>query len=220
MGSSVRLMFSLSVAALITLSCGASNAQLLVNDWDSDLESWRFDFGPAGGTLAQDPSEGSPDNASGALRLDMMFDIGANGGNNRFAYTGDVFGSETDLTGFDELLFDLKIDQSSVLDAFGNHGFFEFVSRETDNYNFNSIFGTNLPAGNGDWMTFSVPTSSLSATRAFTVQLYGGPSQNIDGDITLWIDNIRLVNAIPEPTTGLLGFIAASIGACTLRRRN
>lgn len=221
MKSSARLFCSLFLGMAIVSCCNAINAQLLVNDWDTDLEDWRFDFGPAGATLAQDPTEGSPGNAAGALRLDMNFNIAINGGSNRFAYTGDVFGSETDLSIYDEVLIDVKIDQTSVQDAFGNHGFFSFVSRETDGYSFNTVASQNLPSATPEWITLSAPASSLTATRAFTVQLYGGPSQNITGDITLWIDNLRLTSApVPEPTTGLLGLIAVTLSAFSSRNRS
>ncbi len=205
---------SLLLAALLTvgLSCGFASAQV-INDFDSDLESWRFDFG-AGGSIVHDPTEGSPGNPSGAAMLTFDFPGGG------IAFTGDVFGSETDLTGAPTLLFDLKVDPSSALDAFGNYGFMQFVSRETDSYSWGNQAGTSIPAVSG-WQTFSLATSGdglgMSATRAFTLQVYGGPSQNIPGDVILWIDNIRLV---PEPSTlGLAGLLAV-VGLASSRRKN
>ncbi|QDT68867.1 hypothetical protein MalM25_17920 [Planctomycetes bacterium MalM25] len=191
---------------------GPTRADMLVNDFGDGVQSWRFDFGsPITPGLSRDATEGSPGNAQGALRMDMTY-VASQGGNNNFAFTGDVFFPETDLSGYDNVEFDLKIADGAALDAFGNHGFFQFVSRETGGYSFNSVLGQNLAPNTGVWIPFSVPTDTMTATRAFTIQLYGGPSQNIDGPITLFLDNVRLTNNIPEPTglvvAGLLGLTA------------
>jgi len=203
----------LLLAALLTvgLSCGFASAQV-INDFDTDLESWRFDFG-AGGTIVHDPAEGSPGNPAGAAKLTFDFPGGG------IAFTGDVFGSETDLTGTPTLLFDLKVDPSSSLDAFGNYGFLQFVSRETDGYNWGNQAGLNLPAVTG-WQTFSVATSGdglgMANTRAFTLQIYGGPSQNIPGDVVVWLDNVRLV---PEPSSIALAGLFAVVGLASNHRK-
>ncbi|MEO0530747.1 MAG: PEP-CTERM sorting domain-containing protein [Planctomycetota bacterium] len=194
----------------------AQAQDLLVNDFGDGLQSWRFDFGsPITPILSRDGNEGSPGNAQGALRMDMTY-VSSQGGNNNFAFTGDVFFPAMDLSGFEELLFDLKIADGAALDAFGNHGFFQFVSREGDGYGFNSVLGENLAPETGVWKTFSVPTDTMTETRAFTVQLYGGPDQNIDGPITLFLDNIRLV---PEPSTIALATLVAGLAA-TRRRKS
>jgi hypothetical protein len=207
----MRLHLCAAFLALLGLA-GSASADQIVNNFDSGLQTWRFDFGGPGSTLSNDPTQDSTGNpASGALKMVMPFDV-ALGGNNKFAFTGDLFFPGQNFAGsFTELKFDLKIDPSSALDAFGNHGFFAFVSRETDGYNYNQVLGLNLPQGVGAWTTYTVPTTSMLATRAFTIQNYGGPSQNIQGNITMWMDNIRLV---PEPgawalmLTGLLGIRA------------
>ena len=99
----------------------------------------------------------------------------------------------------------------------------QFVSRETDGYTWGNQPGVNLPASS-DWQTFEVSTAAdppnnvlgMSATRAFTLQIYGGPSQNIPGDVVLWLDNVRLV---PEPSTIGLACLFAVAGLAGYRRR-
>ncbi|MEQ8848709.1 hypothetical protein [Botrimarina sp.] len=206
--------------AMATVTGGVAYGDMLVNDFGDGLQSWRFDFGsPITPNLSRDASEGSPGNAPGALRMDMTF-VSSQGGGNRFAFTGDLFFPATDLSGFDTLEFDLKIADGAALDAFGNHGFFQFVSRETDSYNFNSVLNQNLAPVTGQWQTYTVPAAEvdgMTATRAFTVQLYGGPDQNIDGGITLLLDNIRLTgDPIPEPSAFVIT-IAAGLLAATRR---
>ena len=45
----------------------------------------------------------------------------------------------------------------------------------------------------------------LNKIRAVTFQLYGGPSQNMTGPVTLWIDNVKFTE-LPEPASvALLG---------------
>ncbi len=194
---------SMMVVALCGMGLGSQAAgQLVVNNFDSGLQAWRFDFGAPNSVLSNDPTMDSTGNPnSGSLKMEMPFDI-AQGGNNKFAYTGDVFFPAMNLAAtYSEVLFDLKVDPNSAVDAFGNHGFFAFVSRETDGYSYNQLFGINLPQGAGEWTTYSAPASTLLATRAFTVQLYGGPQQNLQGTVTMWMDNIRLV---PEPAAGIM----------------
>ena len=189
------LLHGLAVGCAICACIGTASAQTIY-DFDNPGELWRYDFGgPGDPIILHDPAEGSPGNPAGAMKLIMPFT------GSTFAFTGDAFFPATDLSAASELLFDVKVDTSaSTLDAFGNYGFMNFVSRETDNYNWGGQFGANLPAVDG-WQTFSVDPSSMTATRAFTFQLYGGPDQNIFGAVELFIDNVRL---IPEPSSAAL----------------
>lgn len=206
-----------SLAVISALIVGTHASAGVINDFDSDLESWRFDFGGTAppSSISHDPSEGSPGNAPGAARLVYGF---PNGGG--IAFTGDVFGSPTDLTGSTDIAFDVKISPVSSQDAFGNYGFMQFVSRETGNYDWGGQSGFNLTGPTDEWQTLTIPTASnggmdMAATRAFTLQIYGGPSQNIPGPVAIWIDNVRTV-PIPEPSAiVLLGL--ATVGFATWR---
>jgi len=191
---------------LAAMSASTTVSALQINDFGSGLQSWRFDFGgPA--TITHDPAQGSPGNAAGAAK--MVFNFPFNGG---MAFTGDLFFAGQNLTGNPLLLFDILVDPSSAHDAFGAYGYLDFVSRETDNYNWGNQTGRNLPGTPGVWQTFSVPTTSglgMTQTRALTLQLYGGGGQNIQAPVTLWLDNIR---TIPEPTS--LAILAIGAAGC------
>lgn len=215
MRCAARSLVHLAVAMLLCSPVVAAN--MLINDFDDAGELWRYDFGsPITPSITLDAAEGSPDNAQGAMRLDMSFST-SQGGNNVFAFTNDAFFPATDLSGFDAWEFDLKIVDGAAQDAFGNYGFFQIVSRETDGYSFNTIEGLNLLGPTGEWRTFSVPTDTMTATRALTLQLYGGPAQNIDGSISLLIDNVRLTMVIPEPSSAMLALLSPV--ALVARRR-
>ena len=212
-----NLKFVAAIALMAALFLGQAGHAVTINDFDSDLESWRFDFGGTAppSSIIHDPAEGSPGNPSGAARLVFGF---PNGGS--IAFTGDVFGSETDLTSSPFLKYDVKISGLSSQDAFGNYGFAQFVSRETGGYTWGNQPGYNLPGPTDVWQTFTIPTTSnggldMTNTRAFSFQIYGGPSQNIPGPVVVWLDNIRLV---PEPASLSLFGLAAGMVVLSRRR--
>jgi len=200
---SARYGVALAVFVVATSASLTASAFLQIYDFDNANENWRFDFGGPNSTVSVDPTQNSPGNNQGALKLVMPFPY-----NGSFAFTGDRFFPGQNLTADSTILFDVLVDPSSAHDAFGLYGFFKFVSRETDNYNYNVLFQGNLPNLSG-WQTFSAPTSTMTQTRAFTFELFGGGSQNIQGPVTLWLDNIRTV---PEPTS--LAIIAMGAIGC------
>ncbi len=139
------------------------------------------------------------------------------GGENKAAYTRDAFFPGVNGSQFSGLQMDLKIDPGSAQDAFGNNGFFSLAIRNTDNYNYVQQFGDNVRSADG-WRHISasplVPPDD--AIRAITWQLYGGPSQNINGTLTMWIDNVEFTT-VPEPSTfGLAGLVGLAFIALRL----
>ena len=211
---SVRLSVRCAFASAIALaSCGASVSYGgVVNKFDSAAEigDWRFDYGGATQTKSFSTDDAAGSATSGSMQLDMTF----GGANQQYAFTNDEFGTGTDLSN-QRLDFDAKIVAGSAPDAFANNGYFQFFIRNTDNYNSVQEVGDNVKAADG-WRHFTVNPviGPANLARALTVQLYGGGAQNINGTVTLRLDNV-VFSATPEPTT----FAAALGGGIALLRR-
>src|SRR5262249_34957616 len=134
------------------------------------------------------------------------------------AYTRDLFPG-LDGTTFSSLQMDVRVDSSSAVDAFGNNGFFQLVVRNTGNYDYNAQFGDNIRSADG-WrhIVVSPLVGQVNDIRGITWQLYGGPSQNLPGPVTLWIDNI-VFTPVPEPSSWALAALGAlALLSCGWRR--
>ena len=213
-------------AALAGLALGFSFAPIQAADGNinqfnsaSEVSQWRFDFGQVSHTAEFDATMDANGNvASGSMKIVLGFNT-ALGGENKAAYTRDAFFPGVNGAEFLNLQMDLRIDPGSAPDAFGNNGFFSLAIRNTDNYTYIQQFGDNVRSADG-WrhINASPLTAPYEAIRAITWQLYGGPSQNINGTVTLWIDNV-VFTPVPEPSTLILASLGA-LGLLALRRRS
>ena len=189
---------------------------IVVNRFDTaaEINDWRFDYGGVG-QLKSFSTDNAGGGGPGSGSMEVALTFPAPNGDHKGAYTNDEFFPGRNLAGY-ALDFDVKVATGSAPDAFGNNGFFQFAFRNTDNYNFVNEFGDNVRVADG-WRHVHVEplVAPFDAVRALTIQLYGGPDQNINGTVTLRLDNVVLT-PVPEP--GLLG--AASLaGTMMLRRR-
>ena len=209
------------LAAGVLVFCTGTRADIVVNRFDSasEISQWRFDYGGVTHTESFDPTmDAGGSTSSGSMKIVLQFDP-ALGGNNKGAYTHDFFPA-MDGTAFSGMSMDVKVDPNSAPDAFNNNGYFKLVIRNNDSYDFNQQFGDNTKAADG-WRHISVsplvggPTA-YNHIRGITWELYGGPSQNINGPVTLWIDNV-VFNQVPEP--GSCTLVGAALLAVLRRRR-
>ena len=209
------LRFNCAALAGLTLAlaAGPACADTIINQFDtsSEVGQWRFDFGGVTHATVFDPTLDANGNAaSGSMRITLGFIVGL-GGDNKAAYTRDLFPG---LNGglFSAMSMDVRVDPGSAPDAFGNNGFFQMVIRNTGNYDYNTQFGDNLRSADG-WhhIVVSPLVGAVNDIRGVTWQLYGGPSQNLPGPVTLWIDNV-VFTPVPEPSSLAL----AALGALAL----
>jgi len=201
--------------------CSVVAADGNINQFNSaaEVSQWRFDFGSATHSGVFDATTDANGNAaSGSMKVVVGFNT-ALGGENKVAYTRDAFFPGADGSQFSSLQMDLKIDPGSAPDAFGNNGFFSLAIRNTDNYTYVQEFGDNVRSADG-WRHISVSplVGPNEAIRALTWQLYGGPSQNINGSLTLWVDNVSFT-AVPEPSTVAFLFLGAALLLARIAKR-
>jgi hypothetical protein len=187
-----------------------TQADVILNQFNtaSEVSQWRFDFGNVTHSEAFDPAQDANGNAaSGSMKVTLGFDATL-GFNNKGAYTRDIFPG-LDGTTFSSMQMDVKVASSSALDAFGNNGLLALVIRNTSGYNYIQQFGDNVRSADG-WRHFSVSplTAPVNDIRGVTWQLYGGPSQNITGPVTLWFDNVSFTS-VPEPSPLALAALGA-----------
>jgi probable HAF family extracellular repeat protein len=190
-------------SAVATLTLTPQGPDSIVNRFDSagEIGGWRFDYGGVTHAETFDPAvDGNDDPASGSMKVTMNFDT-ALGGNNNAAYTRDAFFPAVNGSNFAQLQFDVKVDPASAVDAFGNNGNFSLALRNTDSYNYIGQDNRNLRSADG-WVHISVPlTPPYDQIRAITWQIYGGPSGNLPGPVTLWFDNVKFTGGPLRITT-------------------
>jgi hypothetical protein len=222
-----RLLLNLTAAGWLGASAFGVGFTPVVDTFDNagEVGNWRYDFGlpPANLSLSWDSTMDANNNAnSGAMKASILFDA-TQGGNNKMAFTIDFFPA-ADASVYPTLDMDFKIQPGSA-ESFnpgsGIYGYEQWAIRNTGNYNYQSEGGRNFGLGTpaGTWFHVSIPTSSFSQPidqmRALTLQLYGGPGHNLNGNVTFWMDNIVFT---PEPSAAVILGLGALVVA--VRRRN
>ncbi|PYJ02430.1 MAG: hypothetical protein DME25_15965 [Verrucomicrobia bacterium] len=113
---------------------------------------------------------------------------------------------------------DVKIDPASTTDSQGFNGYLQLALRGNGDWHwypqFGDNVGTNYQTDDNGWrhfeQTITLPGGTDTPTNIHRVdfQLYGGPVQNVDGPVTLWIDNLYYttftVTTSPPPTMTLV----------------
>ena len=197
-----------SVALTVVLGCMTARGDVVVSKFDTaaDVSKWRFDFGGATHTESFDPTMDADNNPnSGSMKISLDFNSDALGNNNKGAYTFD-FNPGLDATKFSDLSMDVMADPNSAMDAFGQNGYFNAALRNGPNYDYQSQNGMGLDGTLG-WVHYDISpiTGTVNNVRGLTIQLYGGPSQNLTGNVTFWVDNVifhQMQSQIPGDANG------------------
>lgn len=194
----VRAFVFGTLAAGMALGAGWARGDVVLNRFDTAAEAnqWRFDFGGVGNTMGWDLTHDAANNPnSGSLMVTFNFDATL-ASNNKGAVTRDI-APTLNGTQFSGLSMDIMVDPMSATDAFGLNGYGTVALRNGDNYDWEPQFNDNLSAAGG-WRHIEVSPlqGTVNAIRALTLQLYGGPQQNLTGPVTFWIDNVVLTQAV------------------------
>jgi PEP-CTERM motif-containing protein len=149
--------------------------------------------------------------ASGSAKLSWTFNTTVDGAGSA-AFTADIFSSAQNYSG-GTLSFDIMVDPSSTLDAYGGYGYFQVFTRDQDYDDNATSFAEELgnpnyssPAspGAGVWQYVSIALGSGadSSIRAITFQDYTDAGRDINGSEVIYIDNLELTPApVPEPSS-------------------
>ena len=180
----------------------------------------RFDYGGSTTTghttIAWSTNDAAGQTNSGSIQFTIPMDVETDDGGTQGAFTFDFYENGGAATNLTSISFDVMVDPSSTPEntnnVAGGYGFLQFVSRD-NNYGFVVIptFGEDVGAvytGTvaGHWQHVVAALDSTDNTiRGITMQLYGGPGQNINGTVILYIDNltVSVAGAIPQPTMSI-----------------
>jgi hypothetical protein len=167
----------------------------------NEVSQWRWDYGSAPRSFAWDSGQdASGSSASGSLKLVANFNA-ALGVNNRVALTRDYASPGTNLSGYYHIQMDVKVAPGSPVSVAGDggNGYLSLAIRNTASYNYVAQYAANLFSSNG-WTHIDAPlVAPVDQVRGFTVELYGGPGQNLTGTTTLWVDNLVILPTNSPP---------------------
>jgi hypothetical protein len=217
----VNLTFDNSSSIVTSTGFPTFGSYALDNPGTPAVPNVRFDFSsPNSGTPSWSSQDAANNAGSGSVKLSMV--LAANGA---AAFTMDLFNN---VQSFANLSFDVMVDPSSTPEAAGTaagYGYFQVATRDSG-YGFNTIgsIGEDIGASYtgvtaGNWQHFNVAlTGATQPIRALTFQDYGGPGQNVNGSVILYIDNIQLTS-VPEPSSVALMSVGGAALVGLIRRR-
>lgn len=197
-----RTLVTAICAAGLTLftMTNALRADYVINDFNSadEAAAWYFEtWSTATATASWDPTVDSLGNsASGSLKIVIDFD--AAGGKNDANFSR-AFATPVDATPATLFIADIRVAEESPDTPWGDEGYLQLVGRSGDNWDWTPQHADNINS-DGNWIPIDkAPVAPFDDFRAFTFQLWGGGAQALQGQTTIWLDNIRFLGDFPEP---------------------
>lgn len=173
---------------------------VVINRFDTadEVAAWHFDYGSANvvTSVAFSTKDAQSSATSGSLELQVTYGPSFQ----QAAFTANL-PTPVDATTSNSLEFDVKVDDASGHDKFGNAVYFQLAVRNGAGFTYNKVFqgGVAVVSTNGGWRHVVVAplTGAVDDIRAITLDLYDGDYTS-DGTAKLYIDNLRFTQ--PTPT--------------------
>jgi hypothetical protein len=180
----------------------------------------RFEYGTAAAgathSVTWSTNDAQTNANSGSVKLSWNWVWATTSDDGSAAFAFDLFNFANTVTNASNLSFDIMVDPSSAVGTNNGYGYFEVATRDA-NYAFNKITSFNAEmgaSGPGVWHHYSIPLTGInSSVRALTFQDYNDTYRQINGAVTIYVDNLTLsvvgqitnvLTLTPPPDKGLI----------------
>ena len=196
-----------SVVSVFLLSITAQQSRaddVVINRFDGadEVAAWHFDYGSANVVASAAFSAKDAKNSAGSGSMAIQVTYGP--AFQQAAFTASL-PAPVNATTFSSLEFDVKVDDASGLDKFGNALYFQLALRNGSGFSYNKVFQDNVAvvSTNGGWrhVVVSPLTGGVDDIRAITLDLYDG-NYTSDGTAKIYVDNLKFTQ--PTPTVDVL----------------
>ena len=177
---------------------------VVINQFNSadEVTAWHFDYGSANvvTSVAFSTKDAQSSAASGSMAIDVTYGPSFQ----QAAFTANL-PAPVNATTFSSLEFDVKVDDASDLDKFGNALYFQLAIRNGAGFAYNKVFQDNVAvvSTNGGWrhVVISPLTGGVDDIRAITLDLYDGNYES-NSTAKIYVDNLKFTQ--PTPTVDVL----------------
>ncbi len=190
---------------LLTFTSAQSRADdVVINQFNGagEVSAWHFDYGSA--NVVTSVAFSTKDAKSSATSGSMAIQVTYGPSFQQAAFTANL-PTPVDATTFSSLEFDVKVDDASGLDKFGNALYFQLALRNGSAFSYNKVFQDNVAvvSTNGGWrhVVVSPLTGGVDDIRAITLDLYDGNYAS-NGTAKIYVDNLKFTK--PTPTVDVL----------------
>jgi hypothetical protein len=206
----MKIQAKLCVLAIITgfaVAACAQTTDYIISTFDTADEVSGWGQWPNWGSVPQSyqhdasvDADGNP--SSGSLKVIVEFNLATYGSGNQLAVLHPL--TETNVSGYTNLVFDLRWDPSSPKRPSGtDHGNLEYGFRSAG-WGQTMLEGSTAIPTHGNWVHFQIPIRptlpNLDTVSGILLKIWAGDSgNNLTGTATFWLDNVKLIAANSGP---------------------